>query len=266
MSKYINTIKLCAKALEEDTDRITLEPLAITKPTCKRHACIALEAMGRIQYWDTKTLYQWCCEKPQHPISRRPLNQFEKRYIVHYYIALLFEENNVLDEDVIYKKFIENNGNLHGNDLLAARALLSPLNFANHFRDYPPVPETICYEREQAELHLSNAKVGTWLLRRSSLGHPDDQDHAKLITNLGLEFYVVSIKRASILHHLILHRPGWGWSMAHNVRYNDVTIIPRLCRGQEKYFVCFIDVLLEIVKIHKLKFENASKSYITIQK
>lgn len=264
MTKYIDTIRINSKNLGEDIDRISLEPLPISCLNCKRHACIALEADGRIQYWDTKTLYEWFRIKTIHPITRTSLNIFQRLYIVHYYQSLKFEETNNINENEIYMKFIKADGNLSGNEIVAARAILSPQNFADHFKDYPPLHDITFYERVQAENFLATAQRGRWVLRRSSLTH--SKKNREKIDRNGLEFYVVSAKEPeNILHYLILHRPGWGWALISNIDYTD-GINPRYLNNEFQYYVCFVDVLIKVMNIGKLHFTNTNKGYLIIPK
>jgi hypothetical protein len=74
----------------------------------------------------------------------------------------LFKSKYTFDEKATYNNFIAAEGHLEGSALIEARAILAPRNFADHFKDYPPLLDDIRYERSQAELHLQRSIVNMY--------------------------------------------------------------------------------------------------------
>ncbi len=175
----------------------------------------------------------------------------------------IFKSKHTFDEKAIYNNFIAAEGHLEGDALLEARAILAPRNFADHFKDYPPLLDNIRYERSQAEDHLQRSGVGHWLLRHSSLNRPSP-DHCELVKKLGLQYYAVSYNNGQkvIKHVLILHRPGWGWAIVSNAGYTATTVHPVFV-GRDTYYLCFVDILLAIIRKANLCFANQANGYMT---
>ncbi|KKL59417.1 hypothetical protein LCGC14_2215580 [marine sediment metagenome] len=269
--QYVNEMRKTATQLGESEDRITLEPLSILQETTYRHATIALAADGCIHYWDTMALFTWINSNPTHPWSRRPLAAHEIAYITHYHLCLTLEQARLINEEDICKRFIAAEGHLEEEERLVARATLSPRNFADHFQDYPPLPEILRYERAQAKYGLDKSVIGVWLLRYSAFNRPLEISNQQLLSKLGLKYYVLSYNKANdnndnndvtvkqIHHILILHRPGHGWAHISDVRYANNTVIP--VYYEEKYYLCFVDILLKIIQSTNLKFANHLSGY-----
>lgn len=260
MPIYIDILRLKARKLNESSDRITLEPLPLNETETKRHETVAMEGHGRLHLWRTSSLYEWLVNNNTHPLTRRSLNLFELAYVEAYFNFLLFEEaNQTLDDNRVYQSFIESGGELKDQELLAARALLSPYHFADHFKEYKPLPAVIRYEREQAERYLNDSCNGSWLLRYSSLNRPASQAARELIERLGIEYYAISYTVPKIQHTLIMHRPGWGWAVIKDVTYGERKVYPESAGG---YSVCFIDLLLKTIKRLDLKFSEHISGYM----
>ena len=266
MELYTQTMRENAQALEETVDRITLEPIDFDSTT--RHATIALEAEGRIQYWDTEALYNWITTNNKHPLLNYTLSYHELNYINHYHSCLTLEKDHPLNEKTILDKFILSDGYIDEPERLKARAALSPRNFADHFKDFLPLENDIVYERTQAEKLLSQSTYENWLIRHSSLNRPSNPNHQQLIDRLGLQYYVISFNcteqgQKRIIHILILHRPGWGWARIRGITYTKHTVIPSFS-GLEQYDVCFTDILLRIIRSENLRLSDQLSGYARI--
>lgn len=264
--RYLEQMKELATNLNESTDRITLEPLAFKNPCCNTHESVALEADGRIQFWDTVSLLGWLSIKKIHPLTRRELSRYESNYVNHYHDCLVFEKDHDYDENELCTKLIINEGNICNDELLAARALLTPRNFAKHFRDFSPIDDDLHFERTQAESCLKRSSLGKWLIRHSAYNRPA-KEHCELLKLLGIQYFAISFNvmkdgKKVIKHLLILHRPGWGWAKITDVEYTNKTVKPVFMGNTKRYYVCFLDLLLRIVKMCELRFADQISDYI----
>jgi len=97
---------------------------------------------------------------------------------------------------------------------------LTPLDFQSHFKWFNPEDSNADkYERDLANKSLSNKKVGTWLIRYSSLNRSLDPSTLLINEHNGIKFYVLSyiqsvipLKSEVVITHLLLkQRVGFGW-------------------------------------------------------
>lgn len=247
MTYLENRIKT-AEYLEEDIDRITLEPLLLSN----HHSSVPLETNGRIQYWDTTAIYTALqSQKPSelyHPITKRKLNIYEINYINHYYKCLEKLKNNGNESEINIQDILNDFKNEKNIDL--ARAVLTPYDFPI-FKKYISDIESDRFERKFAEDELENSEIGTWGLRYSSFNRCSHS----IKNRLGLHFYAISFKKETINHILILHRPGWGWTQITGIKYMDGDIYPHLEDGSmPRYHACFVDILKYITQAFNLQF------------
>lgn len=296
LQEYVSVMRETARLLGEDIDRISLEPLSLSRPEGGfRHESIPLIAAGCIQYWDTETLYSWCqnycmrVEDWRHPVLRRSLDAAEAAYLQHYYECLQWEKTSgnssilgfgveyrgkvIESADAVRDLWVSQNGLIDDPEIrLAARALLGPNHFADHFCDFPPILGEIKWERLQAVLELSRAARGTWLLRYSSLNRPEGPNAAEkayLLERLGIQFYAFSYKtlyEGRIDHILVLHRPGKGWAHITGVDWIEAgsTLSLTPTPSQVKFEVCFLDMLSYLMDRYGLRLSGVVSDYCEV--
>jgi hypothetical protein len=240
------------------------EPLNLLTSNAKRHGTVALESQGRIHFWNTEALYGWISVNKTHPITRKILDKYEIDYVEHYFKCLKFEEQMQITDNftkTIYETFIKANGKLPDNLLFISRVVLNLQDFAEHFKNYQETDNELQFERKQAEKELNKKIIGTWLIRNSSVNRPINQKHSELLKKLGIKTFALSFvdKQGSIKHLLFGHFPGKGWAYCGNgIKFTCNSVKPNI---KTKYFPCFCDLIIHILKRCDLTFEKVSTNY-----
>jgi hypothetical protein len=183
----------------------------------------------------------------------------EKKFIKHYYNCLCFERKwGNIDQYNTYTLFMSNPQKY----LFTGQAILSPSNFHEHFEHFESNDKNIKYERARATTYLENARSGTWLIRHSSLNR--SRNFQYLIEKWELEYYAITFKieDEAPKHALFMYRPGWGWTWISNVDYKQGQVHPIWDKCPEKWFVCFVDLLLFMLEKLGLNLQSKTNSYM----
>jgi hypothetical protein len=250
MNRYIQETNQVSDINNDNTDRITLEPLLLKDNS--RFGSVALETENCIQFWNTDSIYRWICLNPINPYTRKHLSQDEINYIEHYYNGYKLEEQGLLNQNEVelYNLFIKTNGNVNDQQYSLMRYILNPYSFSKQFKEYLRSDETDeLVERQQSIIDLYDKPDGTWLIRYSSYNYVYNYHYIK---RLGIKFFVFSVvKNGIVSHYLILHRPGRGWTQLRSDTIN-ITETKIIYNYDTIYYVCFLDLIKSFITIHKL--------------
>lgn len=252
------------------------------------YATVRLLTNGKMVSWNTEYLYDviLSARVPYNPVTRQPLCRHEIKNIIFSYDSLMLDKRIRLSNREILYYFV------NGGDATIenyARHLLNIEDFCPGINQHVD-RNTLLIRRDQSIEQLKASRGAKWLLRQSSLNHPQTTRAKTINATFGLKFYVMSFKMSNnVAHNLFMYRPGYGWCLLTSIVYCsgnagdntsgngngngngnasgdvgdcDDDFQVKCGDKQPTYYVCFVDVLMVLLMINKLKITDQLSQHL----